>query len=68
MDLQSLLDDLVPRHWTPAQAVRLNELLWRLQVALWTVHGVAMDAEHARPPEAQLELPFPSPASDQLPF
>ena len=68
MDLQPLLADLVPRHWTPAQAVCLHELLWQLQVALWSVHGVAMDAELARPPEAQLELPFPSPAGDQLPF
>ncbi len=68
MDLQPLLDDLVPRHWTPAQAVRLHELLWQLQVALWTVHGAAMDAELIRPPETQLELPFPPPIGDQIPF
>lgn len=63
-----LLTDLVPRHWTPQQAVQVNELLWRLQAALWTVHGVAMDAELAVAEERQIELPYPMPASDEIPF
>ena len=68
MDLDHLLIALVPRRWTARQAVQINELLWRLQVALWTVHGGPMDAELAKA-EQQHEGPTERlPADEALPF
>ena len=69
-DLRATLLDLVPRDWTPRQALVVEEFHQEILAMLWRVHGAALCAAHcvaAAEEPRQLSLPLES-LEDDLPF